>query len=45
MYRDTETGAILTDSIKDEIKEITGAEEVVLYEYSGSYSVDQWNIA
>lgn len=34
-----------TDSIKDEIKEITGAEEVVLYEYSGSYSVDQWNIA
>lgn len=34
-----------TDSIKEEIKEITGAEEVVLYEYSGSYSVDQWNIA
>ena len=34
-----------TDSIKDEIKSITGAEEVVLYEYSGSYSVDTWVIA
>ena len=34
-----------TDNIKEEIKEITGAEEVVLYEYSDSCPVDQWNIA
>lgn len=34
-----------TDSIKDEIKEITGAEEVVLYEYRYSYGVESWEVA